>query len=156
MDAARDADTRFEDEPALDAYLLQLWPAAPAPSVVLKQASAAAVYWHGVARSSAPPRSRELVAQRAAEQQSQLDQERLAREAQDLLESWGGTLASPRVMALGYGRAMELGEEDRALLDAVTRLDDADLRRLTAWVCRMSCRARVWRAVIGWHPRWPH
>ncbi|MDQ3433078.1 MAG: hypothetical protein M3481_00070 [Actinomycetota bacterium] len=62
MDAACEADTRLEDEPALDAYLLQLWPAALAPDIVLRQTSAVAAYWHGVARSSAPPPSQEEMA----------------------------------------------------------------------------------------------
>jgi hypothetical protein len=43
-------------------------------------------------------------------------------------------------LALGYGRAVQLGEEDRGLLDAVARLDDEALRRLTAWACRTACR----------------
>lgn len=140
MDAAREADTRLEDEPALDAYLLQLWPAAPAPGAVLRQTSSAAAYWHGVARSSAPPPSPEQVAQRAAEQQNQLERDKQAQEARALVDSWGGTLPAPRVLALGYGRAVQLGEEDRRLLDAVAALDDEALRRLTAWVCRTSCR----------------
>lgn len=140
MEAANEADTRLEGEPALDAYLLQLWPAAPAPGAVLRQTSAIAAYWHGVARSSAPPPSPDQVAQRAAEQQSRLEREQLTQEAEALLASWGGMLPAPRVLALGYGRAVQLGEEDRGLLDAVARLDDEALRRLTAWACRAACR----------------
>lgn len=140
MDAACEADTRLKDEPALDAYLLQLWPAALAPDVVLRQTSAVAAYWHGVARSSAPPPSQEEVAQRAAEQQKRIEREEQAREAEDLLASWGGTLPAPRVLALGYGRAVQLSGEDRALLDTVAVLDDEALRRLAAWACRTSCR----------------
>ena len=149
MDAAREADTRMDDEPALDAYLLQLWPAAPAPGVILRQTSAAAAYWHGVARSSTPPPSPEQLAQQAAERQQELEREVQARQAQDLVDAWGGTLPAPRVLALGYGRAVELGEEDRALLDAVARLDDEALRRLTAWVCRISCR-RAGLEALDW------
>lgn len=63
MDAAREADARLQDEPPPHAYLLQLWPAAPAPGAVLRQTSAAAAYWHGVARDSAPPPSQEELAQ---------------------------------------------------------------------------------------------
>jgi hypothetical protein len=140
MDAAREADTRVEDEPAIDAYLLQLWPSPPAPGFVRRQTSAAAGYWHGVARSSAPPPGPEQRAQQADEQQHRFEREEQVREAQDLLDSWGGTLPSPRVLALGYGRALELAQDDRRLLDAVERLDDQALRQLTAWVCRVSCR----------------
>ncbi len=132
MDAACEADTRLEDEPALDAYLLQLWPAALAPDILLRQTSAVAAYWHGVARSCAPPPSQEEVAQRAAEQQKRIEREEQAREAEALLASWGGTLPAPRVLALGYGRAVQLAGEDRALLDTVAVLDDEALRRLAA------------------------
>ncbi len=44
------------------------------------------------------------------------------------------------MLALGYGRAVQLAEEDRALLDTVAVLDDETLRRLAAWACRTSCR----------------
>jgi hypothetical protein len=141
MDAAREADTRLEGEPPLDAYLLQLWPAAPAPDAVLRQTSAAAAYWHAVARSSAPPPDPGQRARRAAEERARLEREERAKETEALLESWGGTLPSARVLALGYGgRAQQLGEEDRGLLDAVSGLEDGELRRLTAWVCRTACR----------------
>lgn len=140
MEAAREADTRLDDEPALEAYLLQLWPAAPAPDTVLRESSTVAAYWHGVARSSGPPPSPEDVAKRAAEQQERLRREEQVREADDLLRTWGGTLPAPRVLALGYGRAVQLAEEHRALLDTVAVLDDTALRQLTAWVCRTSCR----------------
>ncbi|MCU1692427.1 MAG: hypothetical protein JWM64_1518 [Frankiales bacterium] len=139
MQAARDADTRLEDEPALDAYLLQLWPAAPAPGAVLRQTSAVAAYWHDVARNSAPPPTAEQVAEQAAEQQRRHEREERRREAAELLASWGARLPTARVRALG-GRARELGQDARGLLDAVTGLDDAALQRLTAWVCRTSCQ----------------
>jgi hypothetical protein len=103
MDAAREADTRLDDEPALDAYLLQLWAAAPAPGAVLRQTSAAAAYWHRVARSSPPPPSPELLARRAAEQQKRLEQEARDREAQDLLDSWEA--GSPRRGSWRWGTA---------------------------------------------------
>jgi hypothetical protein len=54
MDEARAADFRAEDEPALDRYLLQLWPAPPAGDAIVRQTSAAAAYWHGVAGATPP------------------------------------------------------------------------------------------------------
>lgn len=45
MDAAYDG-TRQHGEPALDRYLLQLWPASPAPDAVLRRSSAAAAARH--------------------------------------------------------------------------------------------------------------
>jgi hypothetical protein len=140
MDAASRADTRVDDEPALDAYLLQLWPADPAPDAILRQTSGSAAYWHRVARESAPPPSADERAQRVAGQQDQLEREAQAQQAESLLESWGGRLPSTRVLALEQSRAWQLGDEDRRLRDVLAALDDETLRRLTAWVCRMSCR----------------
>jgi hypothetical protein len=52
MDAARDADTVMDDEPTIDRYLLELWPAAPAPDTVVRQTSEIAAYWHKEARAT--------------------------------------------------------------------------------------------------------
>ena len=49
-------------------------------------------------------------------------------------------LPAPRVLALGYGRAVQLAEEDRPLLDALAALDEHALRSVTAWACRSACR----------------
>ncbi|MER7013194.1 hypothetical protein ABT324_17375 [Saccharopolyspora sp. NPDC000359] len=46
MDEANEVDTRLDDEPQVDRYLLQFWPAPPAPDRVLKQTSDVAAYWH--------------------------------------------------------------------------------------------------------------
>ncbi|HEY3530380.1 MAG TPA: hypothetical protein VGK78_14635 [Nocardioides sp.] len=50
MDAGRDQDTVLDDEEIIDRYLLQLWPADPAPDEVVRQASECAAYWHAWAR----------------------------------------------------------------------------------------------------------
>ena len=50
LDAGRELDTTDEGEVAPDRYLLQLWPAEPAPDKVVRQTSETAAYWHGVAR----------------------------------------------------------------------------------------------------------
>jgi hypothetical protein len=55
MDGAREQDTRLEDEPALDRYLLQFWPAPPAPDRVIKQTSEVAKVEHRHARGLPPP-----------------------------------------------------------------------------------------------------
>lgn len=49
MDAGEEVDTRMDGEPAPDRYVLQLWPAPPAPGALLRQTSEAAAYWHRVA-----------------------------------------------------------------------------------------------------------
>jgi len=55
MDEAREQDTRLEDEPALDRYLLQFWPAPPGPDRVVKQTSEAAKFEHRHTRGLPPP-----------------------------------------------------------------------------------------------------
>jgi hypothetical protein len=44
------------------------------------------------------------------------------------------------VLALGYGRAVQLAEEDRPLLDALAALHEDALLSVTAWACRSACR----------------
>lgn len=50
MQAANDMDTNVEDLP-VDTYRLDLWPASPAPDLVVKQTSSIATYWHDNARN---------------------------------------------------------------------------------------------------------
>lgn len=50
MDEARELDTRMEDDPEADRYLLQLWPAPPRPDTVVKQTSKTANDYHKSAR----------------------------------------------------------------------------------------------------------
>jgi hypothetical protein len=40
----------MDDEPALDRYLLQLWPAPHRAEVLVRQTSEIAAYWHSAAR----------------------------------------------------------------------------------------------------------
>jgi hypothetical protein len=49
MDAGRERDTRLDEEPELDRYLLQFWPGAPGLDRVVRQTSQIAGYWHGEA-----------------------------------------------------------------------------------------------------------
>lgn len=50
MDQAREKDVRLDDEPLLDRYLLQFWPARPEPDRVVRQTSQTAAYAHDYAR----------------------------------------------------------------------------------------------------------
>jgi hypothetical protein len=50
MDEGHDLDTPDEDEEVgPDSYLLQFWPAPPAPDRILRQTSQSAAYWHSEA-----------------------------------------------------------------------------------------------------------
>ncbi|MCZ9346643.1 hypothetical protein NGM37_53965, partial [Streptomyces sp. TRM76130] len=55
IDEGRRRDTRSPGEPPADAYLLQFWPAPPAPDRVVRLTSPHAAYWHDVAREPPPP-----------------------------------------------------------------------------------------------------
>jgi hypothetical protein len=50
MDAGKEADTILEEEPTIDSYLLQVWPAPPAPDRIVRQTGQVAAYWHGLPR----------------------------------------------------------------------------------------------------------
>ncbi|MEC3993776.1 hypothetical protein VSR01_09580 [Actinacidiphila sp. DG2A-62] len=55
MDRAAAAYRRGDREPVIDRYLLQFWPCAPEPDVVVKQTARAAVYWHERVSTLPPP-----------------------------------------------------------------------------------------------------
>lgn len=60
MDAGRDLDTRSDEDPQVDSYLLQFWPAPPAPDRVIRQTSRSAARDHEYARRlprPPPPRN---------------------------------------------------------------------------------------------------
>ena len=59
MDAANEADTRLDDEPQLDRYLLQFWPAPQDRDLIVKQTSQTASYWHKSARETPSPQTPE-------------------------------------------------------------------------------------------------
>jgi hypothetical protein len=101
MDAARAEDTRLSGEPQLDCYLLQFWPAPPAPDRVLRQTSAVAAYWHDYARRQPPPPT---PAERAeAERLARQVEEKAARERRLAHErwDWGGQLPSESLRNVG-------------------------------------------------------
>ncbi|MEU8901397.1 hypothetical protein [Nocardia sp. NPDC048505] len=68
MDQAREKDTRLDDEPQLDRYLLQFWPAPPEPDRVVRQTSRYAATASDWARQEPDTefRARSLMAQRRA------------------------------------------------------------------------------------------
>ncbi|MCC2321397.1 hypothetical protein [Cellulomonas xiejunii] len=130
MDEAHDR-SRLPDDPVVDRYLLQLWPAPPGPDAVLRSTSAQAGYWHGVAAETPPPPSPR---QRAAAAAAEAEQERLRREeAEDRWQRrlWGGRLATPQL--LGLGSAAQLAHRDRDLVDAVLDAPGPTQRTLTVW-----------------------
>ncbi len=55
MDEGRELDTKMDEDPEADRYLLQFWPAPPGADKVVKQTSEIAAYWHEYAREQPPP-----------------------------------------------------------------------------------------------------
>jgi hypothetical protein len=137
MDQAHAQDTRMDEDPALDRYLLQLWPAPAAPDEIIRQTSEGAAYWHEVAQFRPAPPSPEERA--AAQEQERLAREEAGRQAALAAElrRWGGRLPDERVRQVNG--ATVLAELDRDLLDSMAELDDAALRVLAIWTARRAC-----------------
>jgi hypothetical protein len=151
MEQGREADTRMEEEPQLDHYLLQFWPGPAEPDRVVKQTSAIAAYWHKTASElpppPPPPTPEELAeeARRAREaEEAAAERARLAREAL----MWGGRLPSDRLRQLA-GSVVGMVELDRDLSEAIAEADPATQRRIARWAARRAC-TRAGIAGIDW------
>ena len=135
MDQARQADTVLAGEPELDRYLLQFWPAPPAPDQVLKQTSAQAAYWHRYAQELPPPPSAEEKTQMAVQAEREQQDRRWAFEV-DLM--WGGVPPTQRLLGVG-GNKFGLVEMDRTLLDAMAEANPRIQRDIARWAARRAC-----------------
>ncbi|WP_393100800.1 hypothetical protein [Streptomyces sp. LN325] len=140
MDQARQEDTRMDDEPQLDSYLLQLWPAEPAADRVLKQTAAIAAYWHDYAREQPPPPTPDERAE--AERQARLRQEQDEREQRLALDrsQWGGRLPSQALRAVG-GNVRGLLRFDPALVHTLDAAGPDVQRAVALLAARRACEA---------------
>ncbi len=131
MDAAQAADVRMPDEPAIDRYLLQFWPAPPAADRVLKQTGEIAAYWHNFARDlpSAAEQAERKRQQRLAKERAREEERALLRQQVETRD-WGGRLPTDRLREVG-GNARALAAIDRDLVDAIAAADP-DLQRAVA------------------------
>ena len=139
MDAGGEAEPREEDEPEIDRFLLQFWPAPPRPDVVVRQTSEVAVYWHGLARNLpslaevTSARAEAAAAHAAAAALAAADQRERMR-LQGEFRRWNGRRPVGRVADVPEGP--RLAELDRPLLDALADAPDGLLRRVAhraAW-----------------------
>ncbi|MGW2419585.1 hypothetical protein ACWC0C_10070 [Streptomyces sp. NPDC001709] len=140
MDAAHEEDTRLDDEPQLDSYLLQFWPAPPAPDRVVHQTSQAAAYWHDYARRLPPPPT---PAERAeAERQARLAREQADRERELAYErwEWGGQSPSQALRDVD-GNVRGLLDFDAALVHAIDAAGPATQRAVALLAARRACEA---------------
>jgi hypothetical protein len=141
MDRARQKDTLLAGESPLDRYLLQLWPAPPAPDAVIRETSRCAAYWHAHARTLPSPPTQEERAE--AKLREQAAKEQVRREAARAYEErlWRGPLPDERVRRANGAQA--LAQLDRKMLDRIAGLDAATQRAVAIWLAR-----RAW-AVAG-------
>ena len=140
MDPAHEADTRLDDEPMLDRYLLQFWPAAPSPDRVVRRTSEIADYWHGYAAElppSPPPPTPEERAE--AERRALLEQQRQEEESRRLLELhiWGGRPPSDGLRHLS-GNAQAMAVLDRDLAEAIVAAGPETQRSIARWTTRAA------------------
>jgi hypothetical protein len=145
MDEAYEADTRLDDEPQVDTYLLQFWPdpaAAAEPDEVIKQTSEIAIMWHGYARSLPPPPTpEERAARAAAEERARAEREREQQRAvQESIERhlWGEFRPSERLRGLD-GAATALARLDPGLVGALDVADPDTQRRVACWAAHRAC-----------------
>ncbi|MER5932801.1 hypothetical protein [Streptomyces sp. NPDC002054] len=148
MDEAREEDTRLDGEPQLDCYLLQFWPAPPAPDHLLRQTSDIAACCHDYARRLPPPPT---PAERA-------EAERLARQAREQAErerelayerwQWGGQLPSPALRSVG-GNVSGVLQFDPALAHAIDAAGPEIQRAVAVLAAHRACEA-AGLAALDW------
>ena len=140
MDEGYDG-ARLDDDPETDRYLLQLWPAPPAPDAVVRQGSDCAAYWHGVAATAdapPPPPTPEVLAEQTAEAERARQAAEAAWEARIETEVWGGRAPTAQLRAVG-GRAAQLSGLDRELVDLLVAMPARQQRHLAVEVARHAC-----------------
>ncbi len=148
MDAGKAADVRRADEPEIDRYLLQFWPAPPRPDEVLRQTGAGAAYWHEFARNL--PSAAEVAGERAeaaARAGRKVDErrERFRLQRENLL--WRGV--RPDGPIADIPEAAQLAQLDRPLLDALAAAA-ADRHRQVARFAARRALTEAGLADIDW------
>lgn len=120
---AREFDEAHHSDEAEDSYLLQFWPAPPAPARIIVQTSAEAAYWHRARRTLTPEEQEEDARRDAAEREER------AR------ARWGDRIPNDRLRAtLGQGLwSSTLTKLDADLEFALAQIDDTLHRRIAAW-----------------------
>ncbi|MCW8376193.1 hypothetical protein [Streptomyces justiciae] len=138
MDEANRKDTRLDDEPQLDCYLLQFWPAPPETDRVLRQTSKIAAYWHTFAGEQPPPPTPEERAE--AERRERLEQERAEREHRLALErwEWGGQLPSQALREV-LGNVRGLVRFDPPLVHAIDAAGPEVQRAVALLAAQRAC-----------------
>lgn len=152
MDAARDADTVMSEEPTVDRYLLQLWPDEEAAETIVRQTSAIAAYWHGVARETPP------AAEHTGDDRGHATGEN-GDDGQDGWDeggpedwydawAWGDRPPSDRLRQL-RGNVLGVAQHHRDLLDVFGGWDPEVQRAAARWLARRAFEV-AGMDEIGW------
>lgn len=142
--AGHTADTRRSGEPELDRYLLQFWPAPPAPDRLLRETSPHAASWHRYARGLPPPPTAQERARAGPRSGAEWSAgraaiaERARREEVENLR-WGGSPPADAGLRAAGGSAPLLYRLDRELTGALPGLSPGAQRRLARWAARRAC-----------------
>lgn len=141
MEVDPDAESAVLDGgPPVDHYLLQFWPAPPAPDQIVRQTSRKAAYWHGVARKVPPPPTPEELAEAQRREREAKERERAEARERAERRRWGGRIPSEQVRAAG-GNVMLLVRLDRDLIDVVDAAGPAVQRDVARWAARRALTA---------------
>ncbi|WP_202513160.1 hypothetical protein [Streptomyces sp. SID3343] len=132
MDAGSEANVIFAEEPAVDHYLLQFWPAPWAPDVVVKQTGLQAAYWHDCARKTRPNRTPEQKAAIALAERLERERRNEERRRADEVRAWGGRAPTERLRKVG-GNVFGMTSLDVGLVHAIGDTDDATMRAIARW-----------------------
>jgi hypothetical protein len=149
MDAARDVDTVMSGEPTVDRYLLQLWPDEEAAETIVRQTSAIAAYWHGVAREA--PSAAEDTGDDAGENGDDGGQDGWGEgDQEDRYEAWAWSDRPPsdRLRQL-RGNVLPVAQHHRDLLDVFDGWDPAVQRAAARWLARRAFEV-AGMDEIGW------
>jgi hypothetical protein len=137
LDTGRDSPPIADGDEPVDHYLLQFWPAPPAPDLVVRQTSGHAAYWHDHARRQPlRPTPEEL----AHATRRELLLRHAARDLAEVARRWGGRPPSERLRS-ARGNVTGLAQMDRDLVDALDRARPAIQRAIASWAARRACDA---------------
>ncbi|MBN9795588.1 hypothetical protein DMP17_44535 [Pseudonocardia sp. TMWB2A] len=132
MDQARAMDCRVDDDPALDRYLLQFWPAPIEPDRVIRTTSEIATYWHSHAAALPAPTRTSSERARAVANDPKYARKRLI--YRNLL--WAGQQPDGPLGTVELARTLVL--LDRALADDLVVLPASTQRDLALWTARRA------------------
>lgn len=140
MTAGRRGGVPEKGHPPWDHYLLQLWPAPPAPDRVVRESTAAAAYWHRWARSLPPPPTPEQIAERERrEAEARRRREADLRAAADR-RRWGDRVPNDRLRRVG-GNVRGMERVDMDLVFALAEADERTLRAVAHWAAESAYAA---------------